>query len=979
MTDYKKTLNLPDTPFPMRGDLAKREPLMLKRWQEQKLYERIREASRGRPRFVLHDGPPYANGDIHIGHAVNKILKDIIVKSKALSGFDAPYVPGWDCHGMPIEVQIEKQHGKNLPPAETQRLCRAYAGEQVERQKRDFQRLGVLGDWDRPYLTMAYRNEADEIRALGVLLKKGYVYRGLKPVNWCFDCRSALAEAEVEYEDRKDPAVDVGFPFGDSEQLARIFGLARLPDKPGYAVIWTTTPWTLPANQALNVHPDFEYALVETEDKLLIVAREIFSKTAETVVEGEGGDIDQGYEDARKSAMARRYGIRQYRILGVVQGAALERVDFRHPFFDRASPVYLGDYVTLDTGTGIVHSAPAYGVEDFLSCRRYGMKDEEILTPVTSDGTYASSLPIFGGMHIWKANPKIVELMHERGVLLAKSDEVHSYMHCWRHKTPIILRATTQWFAGMDEVAGYNGTKPAEPLRATALRGVEGTQFYPSWGKARLHGMIANRPDWTLSRQRQWGVPMPFFIRKETGELHPRTLELLEDIAKRVETSGIEAWQSVDVDALLGPDAPYYEKVKDTLDVWFDSGATHYTVLRGSHARESAYPADLYLEGSDQHRGWFHSSLLVSCMTDGIAPYRSLLTHGFVVDGSGRKMSKSKGNVIAPQQVMDQLGADILRLWVASTDYSGELSISNEILKRVVESYRRIRNTLRFLLANLADFDASRDRLPLGEWLEIDRYAQVMTHDLQRALVSSELGVKDTASPGHYGTYEFHHVAQKLQTFCSEDLGGFYLDILKDRLYTARSDSRARRSAQSALYHITQTLTRLLAPILSFTAQEVWETLNGSECSVFEQTWYELEMPADADALRARWERLRALRSDVQKQLETLRSAGRIGSSLAGEVELYARGEDAAFLRSFGDDLRFVFITSQARLADAATAEAVDTGLPGVKLHAMPSKHAKCERCWHYRADVGADASHPEICGRCVSNLFGAGEARAHA
>ena len=958
MADYKKTLNLPDTPFPMRGDLAKREPLMLERWQERKLYERIRAASKGRPRFVLHDGPPYANGDIHIGHAVNKILKDIIVKSKSLSGFDAPYVPGWDCHGMPIEVQIEKLHGKNLPAEETQRLARAYAAEQVGRQKKDFQRLGVLGEWDNPYLTMAFGNEADEIRALGKIVERGYVYRGLKPVNWCFDCRSALAEAEVEYEDRKDPAIDVGFPFAQPEKIAAAFGLSALPDKPGYAVIWTTTPWTIPANQALNMHPDTDYALVETKDKLLIVAKEIF----------ERGEI------------AQRYGLEEPRILASAKGRALELIEFKHPFYDRRAPVYLGEYVTLDTGTGIVHSAPAYGVEDFQSCRAYGMKDDEILTPVMGDGRYADSLPYFGGLHIWKANPKIVELMAERGVLMAKADYVHSYMHCWRHKTPIILRATTQWFAGMDEVTGYKGNAPSEPLRETALRGVEATQFYPAWGKARLTGMIANRPDWTLSRQRQWGVPMPFFVRKETGELHPKALELLEVVAKKVEEQGIEAWQSVTAEELLGDDAPYYEKIKDTLDVWFDSGATHYTVLRGSHKDQSAYPADLYLEGSDQHRGWFHSSLLVSCMTDGIPPYKALLTHGFVVDGKGLKMSKSKGNVVAPQQVMDELGADILRLWVAATDYSGELSISKEILKRVVESYRRIRNTLRFLLANLADYDHARDELPIGDWLEIDRYAWVMTRDLQSALTPSELGNKKPTSQGHYGDYEFHLVAQRLQTFCSEDLGGFYLDILKDRLYTTPANSRPRRAAQNALYHITQCLTRLMAPILSFTAQEVWEVLNpGIEDSVFEQTWYDHPLPGDAEVLRERWQRLRTLRSDVQKQLEGLRVGGKIGSPLAGEVTLHAEGEPADFLRSFDDDLRFVFITSQAHVTDGVADAAAETVLPGVKLSVAPSEHAKCERCWHYRADVGSDAAHPEICGRCVTNLFGAGEVRTHA
>jgi isoleucyl-tRNA synthetase len=956
-TDYKKTLNLPDTPFPMRGDLAKREPLMLKQWQERKFYERIRAASKGRPRFVLHDGPPYANGDIHIGHAVNKILKDMIVKSKSLSGFDAPYVPGWDCHGMPIEVQIEKKHGKHLPTAETQRLCRAYATEQVERQKQDFIRLGVLGDWGNPYLTMAFKNEADEIRALGKLLEKGYVYRGLKPVNWCFDCGSALAEAEVEYEDRKDVAIDVGFPFADRDAIAKAFGLASLPDKPGHAVIWTTTPWTLPGNQALNAHPEFDYNLVDTEKGLLLLAAEL------------------------QAACLTRFGLTGTTI-ATCKGAALERVNFKHPFYDRLSPVYLGDYVTLDTGTGIVHSAPAYGVEDFQSCRRYGMTDAEILTPVMGDGKYVSTLPLFGGEMIWKANPKIVAHLEEKGVLFHQARHEHSYMHCWRHKTPVILRATVQWFAGMDETdraPGWNGVKPRESLRATALRGVEQTKFYPAWGQARLHGMINNRPDWTLSRQRQWGVPMPFFIHKETGVLHPRTLELLEQVAQRVEQSGIEAWQAVDAAELLGADAAHYEKIKDTLDVWFDSGSTHFTVLRNSHRDSSAYPADLYLEGSDQHRGWFHSSLLVSCMTDGQPPYRGLLTHGFVVDGSGHKMSKSKGNVIVPQKVMDELGADVLRLWVAATDYSGELSISKEILKRVVESYRRIRNTLRFLLSNLADFDLTRDALPIDQWLEIDRYAWVMTHDLQAALTPSRQGVRDPESPGFYGNYEFHQVAQRLQSFCSEDLGGFYLDILKDRLYTAPTAGHARRAAQNALYHITQALTRLMAPILSFTAQEVWETLHpGEAASVFEQTWYALALPKDADALRERWSKLRALRSHVQKELETLRASGKIGSSLAGELDVHAQGEAHALLASLKDDVRFVMITSRATLHEGAGGVA-SSGLPGAGIAVSASAHAKCERCWHYRADVGASAEHPLLCGRCVSNLFGDGELREHA
>jgi isoleucyl-tRNA synthetase len=950
MTDYRKTINLLDTPFPMRGDLGKREPLMLKSWQERRFYQLIREARRGAPRFVLHDGPPYANGDIHIGTAMNKILKDIVVKSKTLSGFDAPYVPGWDCHGMPIEVQIEKQHGKNLPPQETQRLCRAYATEQVERQRSDFRRLGVLGDWDNPYLTMAFRNEADEIRVLGKILEKGYVYRGLKPVNWCFDCGSALAEAEVEYEDREDVAIDVGFPFAEPAKVAAAFGLSELPAEGGFAVIWTTTPWTLPANQALNVHPDYAYQLVQTQRGLLILAAEL------------------------RDACLKRYGLEDHRVLGECRGAALERITFRHPFYDRVAPVYLGEYVTLDTGTGIVHSAPAYGVEDFSSCRRYGMKDEEMLTPVLGDGKFADSLPLFGGLMIWKANPRIVAKLKEAGALLHEESHRHSYMHCWRHKTPLILRATVQWFAGMDEVRGYQGVKPAEPLRATALRGIEATRFFPAWGQARLHGMIANRPDWTLSRQRPWGVPLPFFIRRETGVLHPRSLELLEEVAKRVETGGIEAWQALKPEDLLGEEAAQYEKVKDTLDVWFDSGSTHFTVLRGSHRSESEFPADLYLEGSDQHRGWFHSSLLVSCMMDGVPPYRELLTYGFVIDLEGRKMSKSKGNVMAPKSIMDRLGADVLRLWVAASDYSSELTISEEILKRVSESYRRMRNTLRFMLANLADFDPARDGLAVDEWLEIDRYAWVMTHDLQQALASPAAG-----EGGHYGRYEFHLVVQKLQNFCSEDLGGFYLDVLKDRLYTTPAGSRARRSAQNALYHVAQALTRLIAPILSFTAQEAWETLNGSGESVFEQTWHAFGLPRDADALRARWSKLLALRSDVLKQLEELRAARTIGSPLAAEVELYANGSEREFLRSFDDDLRFVFITSRADLVAQAPAGARPTSLADVSVLAAPSPHAKCERCWHHRADVGGNAEHPTLCGRCVANLFGGGELRTHA
>ena len=945
--ESKYPVNMTETPFPMRGDLAKREPSWVKEWQDKKIYQRIRKAAAGRPKFILHDGPPYANGDIHIGHAVNKILKDMVVKARTMAGYDAPYVPGWDCHGMPIEIQIEKQFGKNLPTADVLTKARAYAHEQVERQRKDFIRLGVLGEWENPYLTMNYSNEADELRALGTLLEKGYVYRGLKPVNWCFDCQSALAEAEVEYKDKRDPAIDVGFKFAEMDKLASAFGLDQLPTENGFVVIWTTTPWTIPSNQALNVHPEVIYSLVQTERDgqplLLILA-----------------------QDLVEASLAR------YKLHGVTiatcHGAALGGIGFHHPlhaadaFYDRLSPMYLADYVTTDSGTGVVHSAPAYGLDDFISCKSHGMKDGDILTPVTGDGTYASTLPLFGGMTIWDASKPICNALKEAGALFELKMFDHSYMHCWRHKSPIIYRATSQWFAGMDVHPKDGGPT----LRQTALKGIDETQFFPDWGKARLHGMIANRPDWTLSRQRQWGVPMAFIVHKETGELHPRTPELLEQIAQLIEKSGIDAWQALDLKDLIGDDAAMYIKNKDTLDVWFDSGTTHQTVLRGSHKEQSAFPADLYLEGSDQHRGWFHSSLLTSSMLNGQPPYKALLTHGFVVDGEGKKMSKSIGNTVSPQDVSNKLGADILRLWVAATDYTGELSISDEILKRVTESYRRIRNTLRFLLANTSDFDYAKDAVPMAELLEIDRYAIANTAALQAEIVK------------HYEQYEFHPMVSKLQNFCSEDLGGFYLDILKDRLYTSAVTSHARRSAQTALWHITQSLLRLMAPALSFTAEEAWAVFAGQDAfaasdeTIFTQTWWQLPELADGDALLAKYATLRAVRADVTKQLEDLRTSGAIGSSLQAELTIKAAGDKYALLASLDDDLKFVFITSQAKVEQVADAaqEAVLVAASGAD---------KCERCWHYRADVGAHADHPGLCGRCHSNLFGAGEKRKFA
>ncbi|MCL2871725.1 MAG: isoleucine--tRNA ligase [Betaproteobacteria bacterium] len=943
--DYRATLNLPETPFPMRGNLAQREPLWVAEWQEKKIYEAIRAvcAEQQRPLFILHDGPPYANGDIHIGHAVNKILKDIIVKSKTMAGFDAPYVPGWDCHGMPIEVQIEKTHGKHLSTAETQRLCRAYAKEQIAKQREGFRRLGVLGDWNDFYTTMAFRNEADEVRALGEVLKKGYLYRSLKPVNWCFDCNSALAEAEVEYEDRTDSAIDVGFTLPDSERarLAQAFGLKQAPEGAIQAVIWTTTPWTIPSNQALNAHPDLVYALVKTPDKHLILAQDLVE------------------------ACLKRYGLTG-NVVATAKGAALEHLAFRHPFYDRASPVYLAEYVTLDAGTGVVHSAPAYGIEDFQSCRKYGMKDEAILNPVQGNGKYDAALPFFGGLMIWDANPKIVEKLREVGALLHTEKFTHSYMHCWRHKSPVVYRATQQWFAGMDETPGFQGTKPKKTLRETALAGIEATRFYPAWGKARLQAMIANRPDWTLSRQRQWGVPLPFFVDRQTDELHPDSLALLEKAAKMIEERGIESWYEA-TSADFGVDEKQYRKLTDTLDVWFDSGSTHQTVMGGpqgrelglgSHGAKTRFPADMYLEGSDQHRGWFHSSLLVSSMMNGVPPYKSLLTHGFTVDANGYKMSKSRGNTVSPQKVGDTLGAEILRLWTAATDYSGELSISDEILKRVVESYRRIRNTFCFLMGNTSDFDVTRDAVPVASMFEMDRYAL------------AKAGVLLASLREDYAQYDFHSAVQKVQTYCSEELGGFYLDVLKDRLYTTGKTSLARRSAQTALYHIRDLLLKLMAPILSFTVEEAWRIVHPEDPTVFVRRWEDSFPDVDkAPQLLEKWQRLLAMRALVLKELETLRVAGGIGSSLQAEVMLTLTADDYALFETLGDDVRFVLITSAARIVKGDE----------LRIEVAPSAGVKCERCWHWRYDLGRDPSHPTLCGRCVDNLFGEGEARRYA
>ncbi|MBX3618738.1 MAG: isoleucine--tRNA ligase [Rhizobacter sp.] len=937
-TDYRATLNLPDTPFPMRGDLPKREPGWVKDWEQQGLYKRLREARHGAPKFILHDGPPYANGQLHMGHAVNKILKDMITKARQLKGFDALYVPGWDCHGLPIENQIEKTFGRGLPRDEVQAKSRAYATEQIAQQMVDFKRLGVLGDWEHPYRTMDFGNEAGEIRALKRVMERGFVYRGLKPVYWCFDCGSSLAEFEIEYADKTSHTVDVGFLAAEPDKLAAAFGLPRL-DKQAFIVIWTTTAWTIPANQALNLNPELEYALVDTERGLLVLASALVDKCLE------------------------RYGL-QGKVIATTKGETLDGLNFHHPLahvhpgYDRLSPVYLADYATAEDGTGIVHSAPAYGIEDFNSCRAHGLALDDILNPVQGNGTYDASLPLFGGLNIWKAAAQITDTLRDNGRLFSTAKLVHSYPHCWRHKTPVIYRAAAQWFVRMDEGEGvFTKDKAPRTLRETALEAIEQTGFYPENGRARLRDMIANRPDWCISRQRSWGVPLPFFLHKDTGELHPKTMAFMDRAADLVERGGIEAWSKLDPAEWLGAEAASYAKSNDILDVWFDSGSTFFHVLRGSHEggrHESGPEADLYLEGHDQHRGWFHSSLLIACALEGRAPYRGLLTHGFTVDSQGRKMSKSLKNGIEPQEVSSKLGAEIIRLWVAASDYSGDIAGDDKILARVVDAYRRIRNTLRFLLANTSDFDPKTDAVPLAEMLEIDRYALARAAAFQAEVLA------------HYEVYEFHPVVAKLQVYCSEDLGAFYLDVLKDRLYTTAPKSLARRSAQTALWHITHAMLRWMAPFLSFTAEEAWKVFApGASPSIFTEVYSDTSGWAD-EALLAKWTRIREVRDLANKEIEAVRAEGKVGSSLQANLSITAGAADHALLASLGDDLRFVTITSLARLLEG---EALSVSV-------TPSSATKCERCWHYRDDVGHDAAHPTLCGRCTSNLFGAGETR---
>ncbi len=933
MSDYKNTLNLPETGFPMRGDLAKREPEMLSRWYKEGLYQAIRQAKSGKKTFILHDGPPYANGNIHIGHSVNKILKDIIIKSKGLSGFDSPYIPGWDCHGLPIELKVEQivgKPGEKVSAAQFREECRKYAYEQIEAQKKDFIRLGVLGDWDKPYLTMDYKTEANTIRALARIIANGHLLKGAKPVHWCTACGSSLAEAEVEYYDKTSPSIDVRFRAVDSNAVAAKFGVVT--DKPISLVIWTTTPWTLPANRAIALNGEFNYALVSFDDECVILAADLVEH------------------------VMKRIGVTDWAVLGECKGSDLELLRFNHPFMGFDVPAILGDHVTLDAGTGAVHTAPGHGPDDFVIGQKYGL---EVANPVGPNGCYLpNTYPTLDGVFVFKANDVIVELLKEKGALLHHEAMQHSYPCCWRHKTPVIFRATPQWFIGMDK----NG------LRQQSLKEIKGVKWIPDWGQARIESMVENRPDWCISRQRTWGTPMSLFVHKETQEPHPRTLELMEEVAKRVEVSGIQAWWDLDIRELLGDEADDYMKTPDTLDVWFDSGSTHSTVV-DARPEFHGNSADLYLEGSDQHRGWFMSSLMISTAIKGKAPYREVLTHGFTVDGQGRKMSKSIGNTVSPQDVMNKLGADILRLWVASTDYTGEIAVSDEILKRSADTYRRIRNTARFFLANLNGFDPAKHQVKPEEMVILDRWA------VGRAKAAQEDILK------HYENYDFHNVIQRLMQFCSVEMGSFYLDIIKDRQYTAKSDSVARRSCQTALYHIIEALVRWMAPIMSFTADEIWAQLPGERAKfVFTQEWYTdlFGLEASETLNDEYWAELLAVRSEVNKVLEQARTDKQLRGSLEAAVTLYADKALAEKLNALGNELRFVLLTSQATVADIhdAPENALASDMAGLKIVLSKAQGEKCPRCWHYATDIGQVAEHADLCGRCVTNVAGNGEER---
>lgn len=926
--DYSKTLNLPETEFPMRAGLPEREPGFLKYWEENKIYEKKQELHAGHKKFVLHDGPPYANGKIHMGTALNKILKDIIMKYKYAQGFDTPYVPGWDTHGMPIEHAAIKNLGLNRHELDTlvlRKECHDYALKWIDEQRTDFKRLGVLGDWDHPYITMTHDYEAVQIHVFGEMAKKGYIYKGKKAVYWCPHCETALAEAEIEYGEEKSPAIFVKMP------LVKDNGM--LPEaaqgKPAYIVIWTTTPWTMPANVAIALHPDFEYAWVECEGEILFMAKEMLEAVGKVCKK----DLSN--------------------IIGTCKGKDMEYAECRHPFetIDRKSLVVLADYVTLEAGTGCVHTAPGHGADDFETGVRYNLP---IICPVDGSGKLTAEAGVdFAGMFVFDANVPIIKYLAGLNRLFGKENIRHQYAHCWRCKNPIIYRATEQWFASVD---GFR----EEALNAIANH----VQWIPSWGEARIHNMVADRHDWCISRQRVWGVPIPIFYCEDCNE-HLVNDDTINAVADLFAKEGSDAWWAHSAEEILpqGTKCPkcggtHFRKESDIMDVWFDSGSSHAAVCKTRP--ELAWPADMYLEGSDQHRGWFQSSLLTSVATEGKAPYRAVLTHGYVVDGEGRKMSKSVGNTVAPQEVIAQYGADIIRLWAASSDYKADIRISKEILKQLSEVYRKIRNTIRYILGNTNDFNYETDKVEFKDMLELDRWA----------LMHMQLLKKEVSAA--YESYDFHVLYHAIHNFCSIEMSSYYLDILKDRLYAYKADSFERRSAQTAMYEIMLDLVVMIAPVLSFTMEEVWQFMKKPASmpeSVFMMPWPECKEEYIDEALESKWDNFIEIRSEITRVLEGARRAKTIGHSLDAKVELHATGEALAILRSVEGDLATLLIVSQAKLVEGLAGGVEATGREDLKVTVQAAEGEKCERCWIYSDTVGKDAEHPTVCARCAAAL----------
>ena len=918
--NYRDTLNLPQTELSMKAGLPRKEPEILSFWDDIDLYNKIRDQNKNNKRFILHDGPPYANGSIHLGHSVNKILKDITIKSKTMHGMDAPYVPGWDCHGLPIELNVEKKHGKRSELVQDKKMfqeaCKEYALTQIESQKKDFIRLGVLGEWDNPYKSLDASFEANAVRALGKIFEAGHLEKGEKPVHWCQDCGSALAEAEVEYQDKTSKSIDVSF-LVNKESLQNVNAAFKtdIPESVSF-VIWTTTPWTIPSNVAVCINPDLEYALIKLNDSYVIIAKAM---------------VEQCMERWDASS----------EIISKTLGKSLVNISLTHPFIDRNSELLHGDHVTTEAGTGCVHTAPAHGMDDYFICKKHGIKTFKALN---SKGFFTEEFDFIAGMPASKADPLVIEKLAEVNALIHCDDFHHSYPHCWRHKSPLIFTSTAQWFISMNKSG----------LLDEALKSISGVKWEPSWGEQRIEGMLNDRPDWCISRQRNWGVPITLVVHKESGEIHPNQADLFRQFADLIEKDGISSWDSLNLNEYID-DSDSYIKIKDSLDVWFDSGVTHFAV--SDQRFEDGVVADLYLEGSDQHRGWFQSSLLTSIAMNGRAPYKSVLTHGFVVDENGRKQSKSLGNVVSPQKVWDSLGADILRLWVASADFRSEMVASDEILKRVSDQYRRIRNTFRFILGNLSDFDENK-KTSFQDQIELDKWIILETSKLQEDVLKL------------YESYSYHNVVQKIHNFCVNELGGIYLDIVKDRLYTCKDTSDARLSCQTSLNYVLNTMVRLVAPILSFTSEEIWQThpsLKEQNESIFLSKYIDAKQTGDCSISSSDWVRIFEIKDLVNQSIEKLRNENMLKGSLDSNVIITADSSDKLILDKLGSELHFVFISSHASVIEGDSLS--------IQIELVDDE--KCSRCWHRDASVGQSKEHPEICLRCEENIGEIGESRS--